>query len=296
MKYKYDIAISFAGEERKIALEIATSLQKHGLQVFYDGFEESSLLGENLFEYFHSVYSQQAQYCIILVSKAYLEKTWTTHERRSAQERALNEKTAYILPFKIDGISLPGLHTTTGYYDLSTGSVQGFVEVVLKKLGKGQAENNLTSPGLNIPLPKHTKAITDRDKDKFLQESFGIIKKYFATGIQKINMTSNLEGDYSDISGNKFSSKLYSGGTRVSGCTIWIGGLSMGRSNSICYSNQADQESSNSMNEILTLEVIDNMLSFKATINMFYSGKTSQLSPNEAAEYLWAKFIDPINR
>ena len=41
--------------------------------------------------------------------KQYLEREWTIHERRSAQERMLKEKgSEYILPVKIDDSELPG--------------------------------------------------------------------------------------------------------------------------------------------------------------------------------------------
>jgi hypothetical protein len=46
----------------------------------------------------------------MLISKAYVEKAWTVHERRSAQERVLAERdNEYLLPVRIDGSPVPGL-------------------------------------------------------------------------------------------------------------------------------------------------------------------------------------------
>ena len=46
----YDLAVSYAGEDRPIAEEIATRLRAAGYEVFYDRFEQAqaNLLGEDL--------------------------------------------------------------------------------------------------------------------------------------------------------------------------------------------------------------------------------------------------------
>lgn len=43
MANKYDIAISFAGENREVALEIASYLTAENVSVFYDEFERADL-------------------------------------------------------------------------------------------------------------------------------------------------------------------------------------------------------------------------------------------------------------
>lgn len=39
----YQVAISFAGEDRPIARQIAENLTQRGIEIFYDGYEEASL-------------------------------------------------------------------------------------------------------------------------------------------------------------------------------------------------------------------------------------------------------------
>jgi hypothetical protein len=59
---------------------------------------------------------------VIFVSRQYAEKKWTTHERRSAIERALDEhQREYILPIQVDDTQLPGIHRTLGYVPISKG-------------------------------------------------------------------------------------------------------------------------------------------------------------------------------
>ena len=61
----FDVAISFAGTERKFAEELASRVRDAGFSVFYDGFYPEDLWGKNLVETFHEIYSKGARYCVI---------------------------------------------------------------------------------------------------------------------------------------------------------------------------------------------------------------------------------------
>jgi hypothetical protein len=116
------VALSFAGEDRAKADELANSLKMAGLEVFYDDFEQAKLWGKDLFATLYDVYCHQSRYCIILVSKSYADKAWTVHERRSAQARVLKERdNEYLLPVRLDETPLPGLPDTTAYLNASMG-------------------------------------------------------------------------------------------------------------------------------------------------------------------------------
>src|SRR3954451_1614311 len=90
-QHEFDVAISFAGEQRAEARDIANCLRPD-IKVFFDEFEQAKLWGIDLYEHLAEVYHRKARYCLMLVSKAYAEEVWTTHERRNAQARALHEK------------------------------------------------------------------------------------------------------------------------------------------------------------------------------------------------------------
>lgn len=132
----FDVAISFAGTERKLAEDLAIRVKAAGFQVFYDEFFPEELWGKNLGEFFHEIYSQRSRYCVIFVSNEYLNREWTVHERRSAQERMLKEKgNEYILPIKVEDVELPGIPSTTGYLPISSG-VDKIAEILIRKLKK----------------------------------------------------------------------------------------------------------------------------------------------------------------
>ena len=132
--FQYDIALSFAGEDRKIVDEYAQSLKQNNVEVFYDRYEKSNLWGKDLYEKLDQVYREQAKYCVIFISKFYAEKLWTNHERKSAQARAFTENCEYILPVKLDDTEIPGIRETVGYIDLRTTTINQLIDFTLKKL------------------------------------------------------------------------------------------------------------------------------------------------------------------
>lgn len=130
----FDVAISFAGSERMYAEQIATKVKTSGFQVFYDDFYPEALWGKNLVEFFQDIYSKRSRFCVILVSNNYLEREWTIHERRSAQERMLKEKgNEYILPIKVDNVELTGIPSTIGYLPIDLG-IDRIADILIKKL------------------------------------------------------------------------------------------------------------------------------------------------------------------
>lgn len=131
---KYDVAISFAGEDRPIAEEIAARLTLRGYRVFYDAYERADLWGKDLYQHLASVYTDQAVFCIVLISRHYSEKLWTKHELRSAQARAFRESREYVLPVKLDDIQLPGVPETIGYVALDQVGYDGLVNLLCEKL------------------------------------------------------------------------------------------------------------------------------------------------------------------
>ena len=135
LNFKYDIALSFASEDRQVVQQYAQSISQNNVSVFYDKYEQANLWGKDLYEKLDEVYRKQAKYCVIFISKFYAKKLWTNHERKSAQARAFEENREYILPVKLDDTELLGIRETVGYIDLRKTTINELVELTLKKLG-----------------------------------------------------------------------------------------------------------------------------------------------------------------
>lgn len=131
---EFDIALSFAGEDRDYVDQVAHILKSKGISVFYDKFEEANLWGKNLYDYLSDIYRNKALYTIMFISESYNKKLWTDHERQAMQSRAFQENQEYILPARFDETEIPGLLPTIGYISLDDKSPNDFCEVIFKKL------------------------------------------------------------------------------------------------------------------------------------------------------------------
>lgn len=144
---KYEVAISFAGEDRKYAAALAKRLRAANVPVFYDEYAKAELWGNDLYEHLKQVYGRMSRYCVVFISRHYKRKAWTRHELKSAQEKALRRRKAYILPVKVDGTSIPSIFTTTGYLDLKKEKVSGIFKALMLKLGKARQTHRKTAKG-----------------------------------------------------------------------------------------------------------------------------------------------------
>ncbi len=135
MPRRFDVALSFAGTERHYAEKLATRVRNAGFEVFYDAFYPEQLWGKDLPSFFDRIYRKDSRFCVMFVSREYAERMWTTHERRSAQARAVEEKGGeYILPIRIDETDLDGLPPTVGHVSLKESSIEQIADLLVNKL------------------------------------------------------------------------------------------------------------------------------------------------------------------
>jgi hypothetical protein len=131
---EYDVALSYAGEDRQIARELANEIRTRGFRVFYDEYEAASLWGRDLYSHLSNVYKNKARFCLVLVSTHYRAKLWTKHELRAAQARAFSESKEYILPLRLDDTEIDGILPTTGYLAIKSHTTASVVDLLVAKL------------------------------------------------------------------------------------------------------------------------------------------------------------------
>jgi len=133
--YEFDVALSFAGEDRPYVSQVAEILRAYGIRVFYDVYEQHSLWGKDLYSHLDEVYRVRSRYCVMFLSKHYREKLWTDHERKSAQARAFNERGEYLLPVRLDHTEIPGVKPTTGYLNGEKLNPMEIANMICAKIG-----------------------------------------------------------------------------------------------------------------------------------------------------------------
>lgn len=158
----YEVAISFAGEQRSYAAALARHLSRYGIAHFYDADNEAHLWGKNLAEEFHGIYTSKSRFVLMLVSKEYIEKQWCRHERRSAIAEGLKRKEEFILPLRFDDTwPPPGMPEDTGYQDASKKTAAEIVAIIAEKLGISLYAGKASS----VPPPQSSSWIGTADFD-----------------------------------------------------------------------------------------------------------------------------------
>lgn len=137
----FEIAVSFAGENRDIVTEYVKCLKEYGVKVFFDEENEAEMWGKNLMDYLPKIYRESADYCVIFMSKEYWDKIYPQLEFNSAREKYLSLITSekeYILPVKLDDSEIKGLPSTICQFDFHEKGMDKLVSFTLEKLGKNE--------------------------------------------------------------------------------------------------------------------------------------------------------------
>lgn len=130
----YDVALSFAGEQREYVSQVAVALRNAGLRVFYDEFEQARLWGRDLVEELDRIYRKETRCVVMFVSAAYREKKWTRHEFRSVLSTAIEQRREYVLPVRFDQTDLDGLAPSLCYANAVTTKASALAELILEKV------------------------------------------------------------------------------------------------------------------------------------------------------------------
>jgi hypothetical protein len=138
------------------------------------------------------------------------------------------------------------------------------------------------------------KAFTDRDRDRFLDECFEFMTRFFENSLTELKTRNpGLETDFKRIDATRFTAAAYRNGTAIARCRIQLGGQFGG----ISFSYDGST-SSGSINESMSVEVGDQALTLRPLGMQSHRLSTSgaHLSQEGGAEYYWTLFVDPLQR
>lgn len=140
------------------------------------------------------------------------------------------------------------------------------------------------------------KSFSQADMDDFLIKAFEFIAQFFEASLAALDeRNSDIEARYRRIDANRFTATAYRHGKKEAACTIWTGGESF--SSTINYIAN-DSGATKAINESLTVEAADHGLHLKAVMGGFpgHGERDRKLSVEQGAEYLWASFLQPLQR
>jgi hypothetical protein len=164
-----------------------------------------------------------------------------------------------------------------------TGSAPGSAPVI------SQAPSHTLTPaaGPRSSNLRLRKSFTEQDRDRFLDEAFEFMARFFENSLQEFQSRNpGIGGGFKRLDAARFTATIYRDGKALTRCQIRLGGHF---NNGISFSFNANPED-NSMNDSLSVEVGEQSLYLKP----LNDGRRYHLSPEGASEYYWDLFIQRL--
>lgn len=105
-QYKYEIALSFAGENRELASIISKQLELLDVSVFLDEHHEVNWLGKAIHIELKKIFEDESRFVVCLLDRNHLEKIWPTFEREIFLPRIQQQE---VIPIYLDDTHFPGI-------------------------------------------------------------------------------------------------------------------------------------------------------------------------------------------
>lgn len=129
--YEFDVAISFAGENRELAKRFADKIEIFDVSVFYDELYESNLLGRALTKQFTKIFNDQSRFVLCLLDNNHREKIWPTFERETFRPRLSEEA---IIPVYLDDTVFLGIPEDIYGFDMKKSKTEDDIDNAVIKL------------------------------------------------------------------------------------------------------------------------------------------------------------------
>jgi hypothetical protein len=115
----YEIALTFAGEQRPlvsaVAERLASALGRE--RVFYDRFHEAELARLDLDLYLQEIYHERARLVVVFLGADYERKEWCGLEWRAVRDLIKRRRSEQIMLVRVDEGGVPGVFGIDGYVD-----------------------------------------------------------------------------------------------------------------------------------------------------------------------------------
>ena len=144
--FRFDFAISYAGKEEGIAKDLFHLLQDKGAKVFFAKNEKVYLLGKSLTSELDYIFGPYTKFVIPIVSIHYVQKYWPKYEFNRSKIEQRKRGFEFILPIRLDDVTLEGLEEDVVYIDLRREGLLGTAEIMMTKLRDIYPAEEITVP------------------------------------------------------------------------------------------------------------------------------------------------------
>jgi hypothetical protein len=285
--YEYDLAVSFAGEQRAYVEEFVLACKGLGLRVFYDRDMEVAYWGENFIFEFRKVYGGQvARFFVPFLSTDYLNRPYPMDEFAAAIEQEFRRGgTTYLLPIVVGDVAVPPelVNPAVGRLRADRHTPQELAAITARKLG-------LQSPPATPPVRLPRLAPRSFDAGAALRDVLGTVRRQLAAAVPVLDAY-GYAGQVT-VEDDAVGVQIHDAATAaVCGLDLWLD-TSLGTER-LAMSFAWPRSSRHGMNGWATA-VWDSGRSAAAVefTDLAAGGRVARLSAAEFFEVLWAKVVD----
>lgn len=134
--FTYEVALSFAGEQREYVSAVNDHLKARGVKTFYDFDHGVVLWGKNHTEELPRIFTEESRLVVMFVSEHYVDKQWPRHERRAILTEQTRRDGGYLLPVRFDATDVPGLDSAWHYLEASEFDPKRLADAICQQLVK----------------------------------------------------------------------------------------------------------------------------------------------------------------
>lgn len=300
-----DVFICHASEEKvTVVRPIARALEQSSISFWLD--EAEILWGDDITDKINEGLST-SRFLIVVLSDAFLTKRWPQQEFNATLSRELSSGKGRVLPLLVGDKSTQQAVLdkypliASRHYKVWDGDPRFIVEALQRRLQRGENASKpvpvQATPQESVYLPRHNQTPSQQEKDDFLEEVFAVIKQHFRQALKQAEQhypqsTTKLE----EITSRKFICTIYMQGAIKNRCKVWLGGL-IGTDSINYHDGQIDINNDGQFSESLSVD----RQSPELALQTLFAGlggppvaKTKGLSPKEAADLLWRRFVYPL--
>lgn len=303
MAHQYDLAVSFAGEQRDYVEAVVRACQQQGLEVFYDRDKNNEWWGGSFVRSQRTIYSSETRYFVPFLSNDYLNKAIPMDEFSAAMMTAVNRGDGYILPVLMPDTTVPPdlLHPHIHYLRAKDFTPEQLAQELVKKVkaareaGQEPAEIGATvERALNVRLPKVVPM--NWSKYRELDAAFEHIAKRFQEGAEQLESQQMI--CTVKVRDDKISVRVERGGETVAGIDMRRGG-NMGDDHitwTVGTRNLSDNSSNGWASPKFDKEAGVAYMDISDLSRMMTSQENPHTDPEGLFEHLWGLLVDQIER
>lgn len=105
--YKYDVALSYAGEQKDYVASVYKLLKRKGISAYFAPAYQEELTGTDMTDEFYTIFHNQCLFIAAFVSSEYLQKKRTMAEAAIGQMRSREEQRNCLIPVYWGDARLP---------------------------------------------------------------------------------------------------------------------------------------------------------------------------------------------